>query len=74
MSTIALNNLWHYIQSLSLSNSNKDWLADKLIKSKSATMTDETQREELLYSMFGAWADDPEADVIEDAIKKRQTQ
>ncbi|MBQ9641816.1 MAG: hypothetical protein IJV06_09715 [Bacteroidaceae bacterium] len=34
MSTIALNNLWNYIQSLALSNSNKDWLASKLIESK----------------------------------------
>jgi len=34
MSTVALNNLWIYIQSLALTNSNKDWLASKLMESK----------------------------------------
>ncbi|MBQ9641814.1 MAG: hypothetical protein IJV06_09705 [Bacteroidaceae bacterium] len=56
MSTIALNNLWNYIQSLALSNSNKDWLASKLIESKVEDIDEEVRREETLYSMFGAWA------------------
>lgn len=35
MSTIALNNLLNYILSQSLSDKNKDWLAEKIIESKS---------------------------------------
>lgn len=34
MSTVALNNLWIYIQSMMLSDRNKQWLADRLIESK----------------------------------------
>lgn len=32
--TISLDGLWRYLQSLSLSDSNKEWLAEKLIASK----------------------------------------
>lgn len=41
MSTLALNKLLEYILSLSLSNSNKGWLAEKIIMSK----TEETFQE-----------------------------
>lgn len=34
MSTAALNNLWAYIQGMALSDSDKQWLADRLIESK----------------------------------------
>jgi len=34
MSTLALNKLLEYILSLGLSNRNKDWLAGKIIESK----------------------------------------
>lgn len=36
MSNAALINLWNYIQSMSLSDRNKQWLADRLIESKSS--------------------------------------
>lgn len=36
MSNTALTNLWNYIQSMSLSDRNKQWLADRLIESKSS--------------------------------------
>lgn len=36
MSTAALTNLWNYIQGMSLSDRNKQWLADRLIESKSS--------------------------------------
>ena len=73
MSTIALNNLWNYIQSLALSNSNKDWLAGKLIESKVEDIDEEARREETLYSMFGAWADDSNFPVMEEAIRTGRT-
>lgn len=31
MTTFALNNLWAYLQGLSLSQSDREWLANKLI-------------------------------------------
>lgn len=37
MSTTALTNLWNYIQGMSLSDRNKQWLADRLIESKSTS-------------------------------------
>ena len=33
MSTTAMNNLWNYLQGLSLSSRNKRWLAERLIES-----------------------------------------
>lgn len=33
MNTIALNNLWNYLQGLSLTPSNQRWLAEQLVKS-----------------------------------------
>ena len=32
MTTLALNNLWNYLQGLSLSQSDREWLAGKLIE------------------------------------------
>ena len=34
MTTFALNNLWAYLQGLSLSQSDREWLAKKLIMPK----------------------------------------
>lgn len=72
MSTLALNKLLDYILSLSLSNSNKDWLAEKIIMSKTDSVG-ETEKEARLYSMFGAWSDDKEMDAFEKAIKEGRT-
>ena len=36
MTTFALNNLWTYLQGLSLSQSDREWLANKLIMPKEA--------------------------------------
>ena len=33
MTTMALNNLWNYLQGLSLSQSDREWLANKLVMS-----------------------------------------
>jgi len=69
MSTLALTKLLEYILSLSLTNKNKDWLAEKLIESKTRA-TDESEREKRLYSMFGAWNDDEDMDNFESVIKE----
>ena len=31
MTTVAMNNLWQYLQSLSLSRRNRKWLAERLV-------------------------------------------
>lgn len=67
MSTIALNKLLEYILSLSLSDKNKDWLAEKIKESKKSKKS-EKSREEKLYSMYGAWANDESINEIEKSI------
>ena len=48
MNTISMNNLWNYLQGLSLTASNRKWLAEKLIEPQSSTdMNDEKIRQEL---------------------------
>lgn len=67
MNTIALNNLWSYLQGLSLSTSNKKWLSDRLMESvkDSNTLTD---KEKELESLSGVWAGEDGARMAE-AIK-----
>lgn len=40
MTSIALNGLWAYIQTLNLSKRNRHWLADKLVAADKQEMTD----------------------------------
>jgi hypothetical protein len=48
MNAISMNNLWNYLQGLSLTASNRKWLAEKLIEPQSSTdMNDEKIRQEL---------------------------
>lgn len=37
MNVMSLNNLWSYLQGLSLSSSNQRWLAERLLAASSAT-------------------------------------
>ena len=37
MNAVSLNNLWSYLQGLSLSASNQRWLAERLIEASTAT-------------------------------------
>ena len=44
MNTVAMNNLWTYLQGLSLTAKNKKWLSERLIEPKAVdmpVMTDE---------------------------------
>lgn len=67
MGTIALHKLFDYILSLSLTDTNKDWLASKIIESKSISSK---ENDEELFSMFGAWSNDSEIDIMEKSIKE----
>lgn len=39
MSTVQIEGLWSFIQTLALSNRNKQWLADRLIESTSTSVS-----------------------------------
>lgn len=55
-----------------MTNKNKDWLAAKIIESKVLAPEENREREERLYSMFGAWNNDEEMDGFEAAIRERR--
>ena len=58
MTTVALNALWTYIESLVLSAKNRKWLADKLIEpTKSRTKTS-TGSSSLRNAFSGNWESD----------------
>ena len=63
MTTFALNNLWSYLQGLSLSQSDREWLANKLImpaQKKETTSKDESL--EKFLEMEGIWSEDAEGE------------
>ena len=70
MNTISLNNLWSYLQGLSLSASNQRWLAARLIEASAAqteSMEDEMKLAKL-NALYGAWGGD-DGERIEAAVK-----
>ena len=71
MTTMALNNLWRYLQGLSLSASNQRWLGERLIEAsaKHGAATEEDMKLEMLNSLFGVW-NDSDGENIELAIKE----
>ena len=58
MNAISLNNLWGYLQGLSLSASNQRWLGERLIEASMthAATKDEDIKLKKLNSLFGAWS------------------
>ena len=64
MTTFALDNLWNYLQGLSLSQSDREWLANKLLEptEKPEPKTD--------FSQFaGTWAD-MDNEMLDEALAK----
>ena len=77
MTTFALNNLWTYLQGLSLSQSDCEWLASKLIMPKKG-MTDEREkgltaeeRKAKFLSMAGIWSESEEGEEYYQMMKHR---
>lgn len=70
MSTVALTKLWEYIQALSLSNSNKAWLAEKLLESSTRTegVDDAARTQRFLDQVCGKWIDTEDADKMVKSI------
>ena len=72
MTTFALNNLWAYLQGLSLSKKDREWLANKLIMPKENTS--EQSKEDSLaefLSMEGYWSETEEGEEYYQMMKHR---
>ncbi len=68
MATVSLNSLWNFIQSMSLSASNEQWLADRLHESATTKENIEKNKKlDTLNKLCGAW-DNTDGDLIEKAI------
>lgn len=68
MATISINSLWSFIQSMSLSANNEQWLADKLHESALTKQKAEKNQDlDTLNKLFGAW-DNSDGELIEQAI------
>jgi len=58
MTTMALNNLWNYLQGLSLSQSDREWLANKLVMSEDADSNRKAEeRKADFLRLAGSWSD-----------------
>ena len=70
MNAISLNNLWSYLQGLSLTASNQRWLGERLIEASSAQTTPSAEelKMEKLNSLFGVWANTADGKKIERTI------
>jgi hypothetical protein len=72
MTSFALNNLWTYLQGLSLSQNDREWLANKLImpKEKTATLSAEERKAEFL-KLAGIWSETEEGEEYYQMMKHR---
>lgn len=70
MNAISLNNLWSYLQGLSLSASNQRWLGERLMEASAAkSITEEDDKLQKLNALFGAWSGS-DGERMENAIKE----
>jgi len=72
MTSFALNNLWTYLQGLSLSQTDREWLANKLImpKEKTSELSLEERKAEFL-KMAGIWSETEEGKEYYEMMKHR---
>lgn len=70
MTSFALNNLWAYLQGLSLSQSDREWLADKLIMPKGKNNEFPAEKRQIPFPNFsGAFADE-DGTWVEESLSK----
>ena len=71
MNAVSLNNLWSYLQGLSLSASNQRRLGERLIEASTvhAATTEEDMKLKKLNSLFGVWSGS-DGERIEAAVKE----
>ncbi len=72
MTTTALNNLWNYLQGLSLSQSDREWLANKLVMPENSVLnkTEEERKEDFLR-LAGSWSETEEGEEYYQMMKHR---
>ena len=72
MTTVALNNLWTYLQGLSLSQSDREWLAKKLIMPKETMLKlSAEERKAKFLEMAGIWSESEEGEEYYKMMKHR---
>lgn len=72
MTTLALNNLWTYLQGLSLSRSDREWLASKLVMPKESTEKLSTENNLASFlEMEGIWSESEEGEKYYQMMKHR---
>lgn len=68
--TISLEGILNFIHSLSLSNSNKQWLGEKLLEeAHQEQVAKEQSYEDFINSMCGSWEDSRSAKEISEDIR-----
>ena len=72
MTTFALNNLWTYLQGLSLSQSDREWLANKLIMLKETNLIedDNARLDEALKKFSGDFGGSADAMTIAEELRQ----
>ena len=70
MTTFALNNLWNYLKGLSLSQSEREWLANKLVMPATKSDPTEDSMTEFL-KMEGIWSESEEGEEYYQMMKHR---
>jgi hypothetical protein len=72
MTTFALNNLWTYLQGLSLSQKDREWLANKLIMTKDARLKedDNARLEEALAKFSGDFGGPADAMTVAEELRQ----
>ena len=72
MTTVALNNLWTYLKGLSLTQSEREWLANKLIMPKdSVSELSAEERKAKFLKMAGIWSESEEGEEYYQMMKHR---
>lgn len=76
METGALNNLWHYIETLPLTSQNRQWLVDKLLSSKESIKKQNydmlCERLDSLSKLPADWDDEGASAIDPSAISNAQ--
>lgn len=63
MTTLALNNLWSYLKGLSLSQSDREWLANKLVMPANPSETAASEERKMNFlKLAGSWSDSAEGE------------
>ena len=72
MTSFALNNLWTYLQGLSLSQSDREWLANKLIMPNGTSLdTDDNARlDEALKKFSGDFGGSADALAVAEELRQ----